>query len=220
MATRPKSSASRGRAKAAVDPRDHVIDAFMELLAGTDYGAIALADVAAEAGVSLSEIRGLFSGKVAMMEAFSRRIDQMVLNGPAAEGDSARDRLFDVIMRRLDALASHKPALTRLAGSARRDPGLAARIAKMNFGSQRWMFAAAGVGHGGLRGTIALSGVALLMGETTRVWLKDDDPGLARTMASLDKGLERGGRLMRLVDDLCRMSCDLRAGRSQRTQTN
>ena len=220
MAATPKSRARPRRAKAAADPGDCVIDAFMKLLASADYGAITLADVASEAGVSLGELRGLFSGKVAMMEAFSRRIDQVVLGGPAAEGDSARDRLFDVVMRRLDALAGYKPALTRLAGSARRDPGLAARLVKMNFRSQRWMFAAAGVGHGGLRGTIALSGVALLVGETMRVWLKDDDPDLSRTMASLDRGLQRGGRVMGLVDGLCRMSCELRAGRSRQTQTN
>jgi hypothetical protein len=37
-----------------------------------------------------------------------------------------------------------------------------------------------------------------------RTWLDDDDPGLARTMAALDRGLARGSWWSGLLDDLCR----------------
>jgi hypothetical protein len=37
-----------------------------------------------------------------------------------------------------------------------------------------------------------------------QVWLRDDDPGLARTLAALDRELARGQRWAGFLDDLCR----------------
>jgi hypothetical protein len=43
----------------------------------------------------------------------------------------------------------------------------------------------------------------LIFAQVLRVWTHDDDPGLARTMAELDRGLTRGQSWSRLLDDLC-----------------
>src|SRR5260221_223546 len=45
-----------------------------------------------------------------------------------------------------------------------------------------------------------------------RTWLKDEDPGLARTLSALDRALARGQRAAGLLDDLCRIpACICRA---------
>ncbi len=222
MATNPKRPrrARATQSKPAGDPRDRVIDALMTLLAGASFGSVALADIAKTAKVSLAELRGLYAGKAAILADFSRRIDQSVLSGGAAEGDRARDRLFDVMMRRFDALAPYKPALKRLARSARCDLGLATTMARITRGSQRWMFAAAGLNPRGIQGAIALQGAAVVFAEAMRVWLTDDDPGLARTKAALDKALQRGDRAMRFVGDLNRMLCSLAEWRPRRPATS
>ncbi len=221
MATRPKRKAARrggsraggGRASsraakaAPAAPRDRIVDALMALVAERGLVDVRLADIAAAADVSLAELRGEFPGKLAILAAFSKRIDEAVLADGPAEGEGAKDRLFDVLMRRLDALAPYKPALRRMATTARRSPGFAAALACMAGRSQRWMHAAAGIDRGGVPGAIARRGGVLVFAQTLRVWLDDDDADLARTMKTLDEALARGDRAMRLVDDVCGAVC-------------
>ncbi len=76
------------------------------------------------------------------------------------------------------------------------------------------MLTAAGIGASGPRGMLRAQGLALLFGSVLRTWVRDDDPGLARTMAALDRALGRGQRFAGLLDDLCRIPsrlCRLRA---------
>jgi AcrR family transcriptional regulator len=222
MATRPRRKQSAGRsgtettATASASVRDRVIDALMALLAERDFMRISLSDIAAEADLSLAEMRAEFGGKLAILAAFSKRIDEAVLAQGPAEGEGAKDRLFDILMRRLDALSPYKLALKCLAKTARRSPGLTAAIHMIAGRSQQWMHAAAGVGGGGLPGAIAVEGGLLIFADTLRVWLDDDDPDLARTMKKLDESLGRGDRAMRLVHDICGVFCRFRdAGRGE-----
>jgi hypothetical protein len=48
-----------------------------------------------------------------------------------------------------------------------------------------------------------------------RVWINDEDPGLARTMAALDRELGRGQRWSGLLDEACRISTWLCRGRDR-----
>jgi hypothetical protein len=47
-------------------------------------------------------------------------------------------------------------------------------------------------------------GAALRSARVPRTFIDDDDPGLARTMAALDRALARGQRWVGFLDDLCR----------------
>jgi AcrR family transcriptional regulator len=214
--------------KTAPPPRDRIIDAFMALLAERSFGAMTLADIATAADVSLADLREAFAGKVAILAAFVRRIDLAVLEG--GEPDMSlgpRDRLFEAEMRRFDALAPYKPGLIGLTRSARRDPALACLLHRLATRSQKWTLAAAGIHRGGLAGCATLEGAVLIHLESLRTWLRDDDEDLARTMASLDRGLRRGERAIRILDDICafaprfvgrgrRMRDSGRAGRATR----
>ena len=72
MARRPART-RRTRAVTAeaspADPREAVLDAFLRLAAERDYGEISLADIAAEAGVSLAALRAGYNGKLAILES-------------------------------------------------------------------------------------------------------------------------------------------------------
>ena len=213
MATRPKrkQAARRGSsrdAKAApAAPRERIVDAFMALVGERGLAATRLADIAEAADMSLAALRAEFPGKLAILSAFSQRIDEAVLAGGPAEGEGARDRLFDIFMRRLDALAPYKPALRQMAKTARRSPGFAAMLNVMARRSQRWMHAAAGIDRGGVTGAIARQGSVLVFAQTLATWLDDDDADLARTMKTLDEALGRGDRVMRLMNDVCGAIC-------------
>jgi AcrR family transcriptional regulator len=183
--------------------RNKIVDAFLTLLSARDYSSIGLVDVAEAAEVSLGVLRDTFDGKPAIVAAFSRRIDQAMLAEGVADGQDERDRLLEVMMRRFDALRPHVAALRNLARSAVVDPTLACALLRQQQESQKWTLAAAGIHRGGAAGIVAINGAVLIYADVMRTFLEDDDPGLGRTMAALDRALQRGGRVMRAVDGLC-----------------
>jgi AcrR family transcriptional regulator len=205
---RPRSS--RGASASAAPAgtvRERIVTAFLGLLAEKPFETIGLADIAARAGVTLAEIRGEFGSTLGIYAAHVKVIDRQVLSGGDADvaEETPRERLFDVLMRRLDALNPHKAAVRSLMRSARRNPPLALALNGLAVRSQQWMLAAAGVDSAGPRGMLRAQGLAMLFVPVLRVWVDDDDPGLARTMAALDRELGRGARWAGFLDDLCRL---------------
>jgi AcrR family transcriptional regulator len=218
---RPRRTAARPAApEPPVTDRDKIVAAFMALIAERPIEAISFSDVAARAGVSLAALRGEFGSKLAILAAFLKEIDRQVLAGgdPELAEEPPRERLFDVLMRRIEALTPHRDAVASLVRSARRRPGFALVLNRLAVNSQQWMLAAANIPGAGPRGRLRAQGLALLYARVLRTFLEDDDPGLARTMAALDRALARGQRLAGLLDEVClfaphRMLCRLRRHR-------
>src|SRR6266566_1021488 len=185
--------------------RDKIIEAFFELLAEQAFEDIGYRDLAARAGVPLATLRREFGSKLPIVAAYVKAIDRKVLAGDDADmaDEPPRERLFDVLMRRLEALAPHKAAIRSLMGSARRHPPLALALNAMAVRSQQWMLTAADMDAAGPRGMLRAQGLAMLYASVLRTWVDDDDPGQARTMAALDRELARGARYGALLDDVC-----------------
>jgi AcrR family transcriptional regulator len=185
-------------------PRDRIIAAFMALLAEKQIERIDLAEIAKRAEVSLADLRGEFGTTLAILAAHMKEIDRTVLRG--GDGDMAqeppRERLFDVLMRRLEAYAPHREAVRSLLRSATYNPPLAVALNGLAVQSQQWMLAAADIPASGPKGMVQAQGLALLYASVLRTWLSDTDPGLARTMAALDSALARGQRWSGLLDDV------------------
>ncbi len=174
-------------------PEDRIIEAALKLAATHGWQDLALADIAAAAKVSLPDLAKLFHSKSAILAAWSRRIDADVLAAAEAENlesESPRDRLFDVLMLRFDALAPRKPALKRIAQDLARDPLGAATMLRPALQSLGWMLEAAGLDSSGLRGALCVRGLALIWAAVFRVWL-DDGEDQAKTMAELDRRLRQ-----------------------------
>jgi AcrR family transcriptional regulator len=185
-------------------PRERIIAAFMGLLAEKSIERIDLAEIAKRAEVPLADLRGEFNSTLAILAAHMKEIDRAVLRG--GDGDMAqepaRERLFDVLMRRLEAHGPHREAVRSLLRSAARNPPLAIALNGLAVQSQQWMLAAADISASGPKGMLRAQGLALLYASVLRTWLDDTDPGLARTMAALDSALARGQRWSGLLDDL------------------
>ncbi len=197
---------------AAAPPKDRIIDATMELAAERDWHDFGLTDVAARAEVTLAELRDAFPSKGAVLAGFSRRIDKIVLDGTTADLDeeSGRERLFDVLMRRLDAMAPYRMGLESVSEWVRGDALAAAALNGVALNSMRYMLAAAGIKAEGRTGALKLQGVVFAWARVLDVWFLDTEPGLARTMAALDRELRRGETLSARVDDLDRLASPLR----------
>ncbi len=208
MARKPKRER---KARAAPPPprgtsdRDKAIDALMALLAEHSFANIGLAEVAGRAGLKLSQLRTEFGSTLAIFAAHIKDIDRAVLAGGDADmsEEPARERLFDVLMRRLEAMAPYKESVRSMLRSARRDPPLTLALNALAVRSQRWMLEAAGINAAGPKGALRAQGAALMFARVIGVWLHDDDPALDRTMAALDRGLASAERWAGFLDDLC-----------------
>lgn len=192
----------------AQSTRETIIEAFLSLLSEKSFDRISLNAVADRAGVSLADMRKEFGSTFDIVAAFVRDTDGKVLAGVDVEDEqaTARDRLFDVLMRRFEVLLPHREAVRSLARSAQRDPRFALAMNKLAVRSQQWMLSAAHIGSSGLLGGVRAQAVAILFARVMRVWLDDDDPGLAKTMAELDRDLATGARFATLIDDICRLA--------------
>jgi AcrR family transcriptional regulator len=196
------------------DLRGKIVDALMELASEHRFEDISIRDICKTAGVSLADFRDAFPSKGAILAGFSRRIDHVVLAQDSEElaDESPRERLFDVLMRRLEAMAPYREGLREASAWLRRNPSSAFAINQVVTNSMRFMLEAAGIEvDGGAAGAIKLQGLAFAWARIVGVWLQDDDPSLSKTMAELDRELTRGERAVGGVDRLNELMSPFRA---------
>jgi AcrR family transcriptional regulator len=179
-------------AKKQASAPDALITAF-EVLAEQGWRRLSMVEVATRTGLSLPEVRAWWPGRGALLRALNRRVDEAMLSFDAADlvGLPARDRVFDLLMRRLEALQPFRPGLTRLARDARCEPCLLLLGACRLDRSLAWLQDAAGLPRHGLRARLARRALAVAHLQTIRVWLHDEADDMGRTMAELDKQLRR-----------------------------
>ncbi|MDR4307363.1 TetR/AcrR family transcriptional regulator [Chelatococcus sambhunathii] len=194
------------------DPRGKIVEALLELLAHRRWNDIGLADIAARADISLAELRGLFPSKGAILAGFLRQVDLEVLDHDVKDmaQEPARERLFDVLMRRFEALAPHREALRAVRDGLRTDPMGAAALNQVAVSSMQWMLAAAGIPESGPLGLARAQGLLLVLARVFDTFLNDPDEGLARTMKALDEELRRAEKVARVADDVGRITAPFR----------
>jgi AcrR family transcriptional regulator len=204
---------SAPRKSEAADARARIIDALLALAAEQPFEDITISAIAAKAGVTLADFRDAFPSKGAVLAGFSRRIDRIVLEKPSDDlsGEEAKDRLFDVLMRRLDAMAPYKEGLHGVSRWLRREPLAAIAVNQVVVNSMRFMLEAAGVDSEGAVGALKLQGLALAWARVLDVWFDDDEPDQAKTMAALDRELTRGGRIVARAESFDRLAAPLKA---------
>lgn len=182
-------------------PTEKIIDAAMKLAGEKGWRQIGLADIAAEAKLPFAEMYRHCPSKPAILDALARQTDAAVLTGVTGESDEdAHDRLFDILMRRFDALRPYKDGVRSILRDVPRDPISILCSGPQLVRSFSWMLVASGISDRGLRGLARTKTLTLVWFTTMRVWLRDDDPDLGKTMAALDRNLKRAERWCGLID--------------------
>ncbi len=120
-------------------------------------------------------------------------IDQTVLENVSGNdaAESPRDRLFEVMMMRFDALQSHRDGHAALIRHVRKRPAALLVLGPQLLHSMALMLIASGIGTEGLIGALRVKALAAAYGSVMRTWLKDDSKDMAATMSALDKVLGR-----------------------------
>lgn len=186
---------------------ERVLDALLELAAEERWEAVTLEAIALRAGVTLKDLRAEFDSRWAILAAYSRHLDEAALEAldPAMRDEAPRERLFDILFSRIEALKPHKAGIRGLARAAMRDPVLALALNRETVQSMNWMLAAADLEAGGAEGLVRAQALTLVWGRVLTVWLRDEDPGLARTMAELDRRLREAERAALRLERLRRL---------------
>jgi ubiquinone biosynthesis protein COQ9 len=198
--------------------KGRIVDAALKLAEARSWRDVTLMDIASEAGVTLLDLKGEVRSKDDIVGHFIRAVDDEVLRrsqpqamsmaSSASEGEAApsreapRDRIFGVIMSRFDVLQPYRGAIRSIMEDGVPGPGGMARSAGRLLRSQHWMLAAAGIPTDRAAGTARTVGLAAVYADVLRTWLKDEDPGMAKTMAVLDNRLRSGERWLRAMDDM------------------
>ena len=167
-----------------------LIAAAFRLAAERGWPAVSIAAAARAAALPLDMARARFPVKPMVLLRFGRMADQAALADCPAEGP-VRDRLFDLLMRRFDALQAHRAGVLALLRTLPADPPTALLLALATRRSMRWMLDAVDVGTRGLRGELRVRGLAAVWLWTVRAWQRDETVDLSTTMAALDTALRR-----------------------------
>jgi AcrR family transcriptional regulator len=177
------------------------------------WNKIGMGAIARQAELSLPQLLQHAPSKAAIIEDFARDIDQamlLVFEKHPAEGE-AHDRLFDVMLKRLEILAPYKYVVESILKGMRAEPTESLRLVQSATDSVSWMISAARVeeepawqGYGRL-------GLLRLYLRILPIWTKDD-AGMARSMAALDRGLRDLVRFKARADGMMAMAWAFGAG--------
>lgn len=185
--------------------------AALALAAEKPWSQITLAEIAAKAGLTLQDFHGV-GGREEIVEAMDAYFDRDMSADGVPEDTSSRERLFDVIMKRFEAMEPYRAGLRELMKFRETSLTHVVRLPAHRHASAAWALASAGLDDdSGAPASLKRITIAFVIATTERAWRREKSADFALTMAALDKGLrqaeERLGQLRRF------------AGKSDTTET-
>ncbi|MEH6742438.1 hypothetical protein [Hyphomonas sp.] len=159
------------------------------LAAETPWADLTLADIAGAADIPLSEFHGL-AGKDDLSAHADPYFDKAMSEEGVSRDESPRERLFDVIMLRFEAMEEYRAGLMSLMAYRDRTPSLLLTLPLARKRSADWALVSAGLDNRS-GAPVGLKSVAIgyVIAKAERAWRKETSGDFARTMAALDKGL-------------------------------
>ena len=183
---------SKKTAKKPVEnPRDAAVLAALALAAEKGWLAVTMGEIGRRAGIPAAEMHDMFEDRFDILAAYGRMLDRKVLAAVGAPDNdvSERDRLFEIMMERFDALNEHRDGVIAILDTFIPDPKQAIVSLPHLCRSMAWMLDAAGIPTGGVKGVMKIMGLTALYLKTLRTWREDDSADMGKTMAELDKNL-------------------------------
>ena len=167
-----------------------LIAAAFDIAAERGWNRMTVAQAARRAGLELGRARRRFPHRGAVLLRFGREADETAL-GAAVPGSPVRDQLFDILMRRIDAMQTHRAGILALFHVLPTNPPMAMLLASANLCSMAWLLEAAEISTSGPLGKLRVKGLLAVWLWTVRAWCADKSVDLAATMAALDRALRR-----------------------------
>ncbi|CAI9121857.1 TetR family transcriptional regulator [Brytella acorum] len=181
------------------------IETAMRMAASDGWARLSLVDVALEVGAPVDAVRSRFPFKYTILLRIGQMADESAMRDDGM-GATLRERLFDLLMRRLDVFQQYREGLRAALHALPYDPALAALLGATTLDTMRWIADLAGIDLSGFGGALRVQAVTGIWTYTLRAWEQDDSPDLATTMATLDKALDRAERFGMLKPSTTRLT--------------
>ncbi len=178
-----------------------LFEAAFALIAERGWKHLSLADAARRAELPLGEVRARCPNRLALLLRFGRHADREAVTGALTDGPM-RDRIFDVVMRRIDTLQAHRAGMLALLRALPSDPLTALALAPVSALSMSWLLQAVGADTSGLRGALRVQGLQLVWLAAVQAWRGDESEDLSATMAVLDQALNRAVQAENTLADM------------------
>lgn len=167
------------------------LKAALDLAASRAWTDIPLTDIAAKAKLSLSDFHGVAS-REDLVEALDGWFDKAMSAEGVPDDTSPRERLFEVIMLRFEAMEPYRAGLTEILKFRETSLTHLVRLPQHRHATAAWALASAGLDDDtGAPASLKRIAIAFVIAETERAWRRETSGDFALTMAALDKGLRR-----------------------------
>ncbi|MEL6568491.1 MAG: hypothetical protein AAFQ22_08740 [Pseudomonadota bacterium] len=176
--------------------RDDIIEkgiiAALDLAETRRWSELTLSDIATAAGLTLNDFHGVASVE-SLAEAVERHFDKAMSGEGIDPEETPRERLFDVIMLRFEAMEARRAGVLSLVHYREQSPIRLAKHLAARKASADWALVSAGLDGAdqAVPRDIRSVAVAYAMAQAERAWRKETDPGFARTMSKLDEELRK-----------------------------
>jgi len=165
--------------------------AALNLAAQRDWSSITVEQIAKAAKVPLAQAKKLFPDKDHVLAALVLVIDDKVaksIGKPLSQG-TPRDRLFEVMMARMDELQANRKAILGIIGAVRQNPRLIPLVLPAHVQAIKKLLSLAGLTVGKIQQPLVIGGLLGIYSATLCQWHSDQTPDLSKTMAGLDRSL-------------------------------
>ncbi len=179
-----------------------IIDSALHLAVTQGWEYTSLRDIANHAGISASDLYDIIDDKSDILTMLGRLIDKKLLADIDISDDytsSPRERLFDLMMDRYEVLNEYREGVCAILESFKCDPKQAIISMPHLCKSMSWMLEISGIETSGFSGAIKTTGLTGVYIKVLMVWINDDSDDLSKTMAYLDKTLERADRAAKIL---------------------
>ena len=180
-------------AKNSTKIRESIISAALRAAAEEQWEFVSPITIAEGAGVSVNELQLWFPTKSSIVKAIIDDLDAQVEDAFPDIDDSMsmRDRLFDILMERIELANHHRDAHISFFKSVGWTKDATCNDISLLMSSMKRMANCAGMDSEGLFGGMKLTGLAVAYSWVLLTWMRDISPDLGKTMAELDKTLSR-----------------------------
>ena len=165
-------------------------EAAFALCAEKSWAEVSLLSLCQAAEQSLSGCAEAGITRFSVAEHLDQTLDLAMLEAVAdIEGEApSRDRLFDVVMARFDAMQDQRAAWVSILEADAQEPAAGFARAARRLHTAAWALEAVGISTDSLKATARVMGLARRLHKIEALWLKDD-ADLSKTMAGLDQTL-------------------------------
>jgi AcrR family transcriptional regulator len=183
-------------------PDDRLIDALFGIIAEHGWRGVTVTRLAEASGVAAGVLVRRFPSRLDLLRLHGDRVAEIVaantVPGQGGNlGGTPRDRLFDVLMRGIDALQPHRAGMKRLITDMFTDAVLSVALGPIFQKAMGRMLDAAEIDSSGPLGRLRAAGLVVVWIRVVNAWSKDETQDLGPTMAALDRALERADQTAR-----------------------